>query len=156
MSKWPMRGHFQYLRFKTFPMTPRTPQCKVYWALLLNSKHSGVPEDSKSPTLGVLGFTPTLCQSRVATLLPTCVRDALPTRLRRPHQPLGPSSRWEDLLAFARLSIIAAPSDPRRSHKIHIRLFLFLPHPLPSCWFGRSLNSRRRRRTPHLINKRGE
>jgi len=31
MSKWPMRGHFRYLRFKTFPMTPRTPQCKVFW-----------------------------------------------------------------------------------------------------------------------------
>jgi hypothetical protein len=62
-----MRGHFRYLRFKTFPMTPRTPQCEVFWALLLNPKHSGVPEDSKSPTLGVLGFTPTLGQSGVAT-----------------------------------------------------------------------------------------
>jgi hypothetical protein len=50
-------------------MTPRTPQCEVFWALLLNSKHSGVPEDPKSPTLGVLGFTPTLGQSGVATLL---------------------------------------------------------------------------------------
>jgi hypothetical protein len=57
MSKWPMRGHFWYLRFKTFPMTPRTPQCEVFWALLSNSKHSGVLEDSKFPTLGVLGFT---------------------------------------------------------------------------------------------------
>jgi hypothetical protein len=68
MSKWPMRGHFRYLRFKTFPMTPRTPQCEVFWALLLSSKHSGVPEDSKSPTLGVLGFTPTLGQSGVAII----------------------------------------------------------------------------------------
>jgi len=34
ISKWPMRGHFRYLRFKTFPMTPRTPQCEVFWALL--------------------------------------------------------------------------------------------------------------------------
>ncbi len=67
MSKWPMRGHFLYLRFKTFPMTPRTPQCEVFWALLSNPKHSGVPEDSKSPTLEVLGFTPTLGQSGVAT-----------------------------------------------------------------------------------------
>jgi hypothetical protein len=48
-------------------MTPRTPQCKVFWALLSSSKHSGVPEDSKSPTLRVLGFTPTLGQSGVAT-----------------------------------------------------------------------------------------
>jgi len=67
MSKWPMRGHFRYLRFKTFSMTPRTPQCKVFWALLSSSKHSGVSEDSKFPTLGVLGFTPTLGQSGVAT-----------------------------------------------------------------------------------------
>jgi hypothetical protein len=58
MSKWPMRGHFRYLRFKTFPMTQRTPQCEVFWALLSNSKHSRVSEDSKSPTLEVLGFTP--------------------------------------------------------------------------------------------------
>jgi hypothetical protein len=67
MSEWLMRGHFRYLRSKTFPMTPRTPQCEVFWALLSNSKHSGVPEDSKSPTLEVLGFTPTLGQSGVAT-----------------------------------------------------------------------------------------
>jgi hypothetical protein len=67
MSKWPMRGHFRYLRFKTFLMTPRAPQCKVFWALLSNSKHSGVPEDSKSATLEVLGFTLTLGQSGVAT-----------------------------------------------------------------------------------------
>jgi hypothetical protein len=49
-------------------MTPRTPQCEVFWALLSNSKHSGVLEDSKSPTLEVLGFTPTLDQSGVATI----------------------------------------------------------------------------------------
>jgi hypothetical protein len=67
MSKWPMRGHFQYLRFKKFLMTPKTLQCEVFWALLLRSEHSGVLEDSKSPTLQVLGFTPTLCQSGVAT-----------------------------------------------------------------------------------------
>ncbi len=57
-----MRGRFLYLRFNTFPMTPRTPQCEVFWALLSNSKHSGVPEDSKSPTLEVLGFTPHLAK----------------------------------------------------------------------------------------------
>jgi hypothetical protein len=73
MFKWPMRGHFRYLRFKTFSMTSRTPQCKVFWALLSNSKHSGVSEDSKSPTLGVLGFTPTLGQSEVATSLVACI-----------------------------------------------------------------------------------
>jgi serine/threonine protein kinase len=42
-----------------------------------NSKHSGVPEDPKSPTLGVLGFTPTLGQSRVATDQPMRHRIAL-------------------------------------------------------------------------------
>ncbi len=62
-----MRDHFRYLRFKTFPMTLRTPQFEVFWALLSNPKRSGVLEDSKSPTLGVLGFTPTLGQSGVAT-----------------------------------------------------------------------------------------
>jgi hypothetical protein len=56
-------------------MTPRTPQCEVFWALLSNPKHSGVPEDSKSPTLEVLGFTPTLGQSGVATY-PELMRDA--------------------------------------------------------------------------------
>ncbi len=50
-------------------MTPRTPQCEVFWALLSNPKHSGVPEDSKSLTLGVLGFTPTLGKSGVAIVI---------------------------------------------------------------------------------------
>ncbi len=60
---------FDIYASRPFPMTPRTPQCEVFWALLSNSKHSGVPEDSKSPTLGVLGFTPTLGQSGVATII---------------------------------------------------------------------------------------
>jgi hypothetical protein len=67
-----MRGYLRYLRFKTFPMTPRTPQCELFWALMSNPKHSGILEDSKSPTLGVLGFTPTLGQNGVATTLRTC------------------------------------------------------------------------------------
>jgi hypothetical protein len=58
MSKWPMRGHFRYMRFKTFPMTPRTPQCEVFWALLSSFEHSGVPEDSKSPTFPSVGLHP--------------------------------------------------------------------------------------------------
>jgi hypothetical protein len=68
MSELPMRGHFPYLRFKIFPMTPRTPQCEVFYPLLSNSGHSGVPKDSKSQLFQVLGFTPTLGQSRGATL----------------------------------------------------------------------------------------
>jgi hypothetical protein len=67
MSKWPMRGHFRYLSFKIFPMTLRTPQCEVFCPLLSSSEHSGVPEDSNSQLFQVLGFTPTLGQSGVAT-----------------------------------------------------------------------------------------
>ncbi len=86
MSKWPMRGHFRHLRFKTFPMTPRTPQCEVFWPLLLNSKHSGVSEDSKSPTLGVLGFTLTLGQNGVATNL---------EKVHKRYKAFVDKSRWE-------------------------------------------------------------
>jgi len=39
-------------------MTPRTPQYKVFWALLLSSEHSGVPEDSKPPTFPSVGLHP--------------------------------------------------------------------------------------------------
>jgi len=58
MSELPMRGHFRYLRFKTFPMTPRTPQCEVFCLLLSSSKHSGVPEDSQPPTFPSVGLHP--------------------------------------------------------------------------------------------------
>jgi hypothetical protein len=58
LSKWPMRSHFRYLRFETFPMTPRTPQCEVFWALLSSSEHLGVPEDSKSITFPSVGLHP--------------------------------------------------------------------------------------------------
>jgi len=47
-------------------MKSRKPQGKVIWVLLLSSEHAGVPKDSKSPTLQMLGFTPTLGQSGVA------------------------------------------------------------------------------------------
>ncbi len=62
MSKWPMRGHFRYVRFKTFLVTPKTLQCEVFWALPLSSKHSGIPEGSKPPLFQVLGFTPYLAK----------------------------------------------------------------------------------------------
>jgi hypothetical protein len=58
MSEFPMRGHFRYLRFKTFPMTPRTPQCEVFCLLLSSSEHSGVPEDSQPPTFPSVGLHP--------------------------------------------------------------------------------------------------
>jgi hypothetical protein len=48
MSELTMRGHFRYLSFKTFPTTPRTPQCQVFCPLLSSSEHSGVPKDSNS------------------------------------------------------------------------------------------------------------
>jgi len=50
-------------------MTPRTPQCEVFWPLLSNPKHSGVPEDSKSPTLGMRVSSSHFTQSRVATTM---------------------------------------------------------------------------------------
>jgi hypothetical protein len=53
-----MRRHFRYLRFKTFPMTPRTPQCEVFYPLLSSSEHSGVPEDSQPPTFPSVGLHP--------------------------------------------------------------------------------------------------
>jgi hypothetical protein len=71
-----MRGYFGQLQFETFPMTLRTPQGEVFWALLLSSEHSRVPEDSDSRLFQVLGFTLTLGQSRGATLIPS---DALPS-----------------------------------------------------------------------------
>jgi hypothetical protein len=49
-------------------MTPRTPQCEVFWSFKSSSEFSGVPEDSNPKFFQVLGFTPTLGQSRVATL----------------------------------------------------------------------------------------
>jgi len=58
MSELPMRGHFRYLRFKTFPMTPRTLQGEVFCPLLSSSKHSGVPKDSQPPTFPSVGLHP--------------------------------------------------------------------------------------------------
>jgi hypothetical protein len=77
MSELPMRGHFRYLRFKTFSTTPRTLQCKVFFPLLSSSEHLGVPEDSNSQLFQVLGFTPTLGQSRGATSAMYCKSMAL-------------------------------------------------------------------------------
>jgi hypothetical protein len=39
-------------------MTPKTPQCRVFWALLSSFEHSGVPEDSKIPNFGSVGLHP--------------------------------------------------------------------------------------------------
>jgi hypothetical protein len=43
---------------RPFPMTPRTRQCEVFWALLSSSEHSGVPEDSKSSLFPSVGLHP--------------------------------------------------------------------------------------------------
>jgi len=77
MSEWPMRGHFRYLRFKTFLMTLRTPQWEVFWALLLSSEHSGVPEDSQPPTFPSVGLHPHTwpkwgCDTLLANLFSLC------------------------------------------------------------------------------------
>ncbi len=78
---------FDIYASRPFSATPRTRQCNVFWALLSNSKHLVVPEDSKSPTLGVLGFTPTLGQNGVATFkLPSRHASQLPQcAFRRGH-----------------------------------------------------------------------
>jgi hypothetical protein len=52
---------------RTFQWHQEHLNARLFWAFLLSSKHSGVPKDSKSPTLEVLGFTPTLGQSGVVT-----------------------------------------------------------------------------------------
>jgi hypothetical protein len=49
-------------------MTPRTLQCEVFWSSKSSSEFSGVSEDSNPNFFQVLGFTPTLGQSRVATI----------------------------------------------------------------------------------------
>ncbi len=67
MSKWPMRGQFKHLHFKTFPMTSRTLQYEVFWPFNSSSEFSGVPEDSKFPLLGVWASPSHLAQSGVAT-----------------------------------------------------------------------------------------
>jgi hypothetical protein len=45
-----------------------TNECEVFRALLSSSEHLRILKGSKSPTLQVLGFTPTLGQSGVATI----------------------------------------------------------------------------------------
>jgi hypothetical protein len=70
MSKLSMRGNFRHLHFNTFPMTPRTPQCEVFWPFNLSTEFSGVPEDSKFPLLGVWVSPSHLAQSGVATDAP--------------------------------------------------------------------------------------
>ncbi len=67
MSKWLMRGHFGHLHFKKFPMTSRTPECKVFWPLQFSSEFSGVLEDSNFPLLEVWVSSSHLTQSGVAT-----------------------------------------------------------------------------------------
>ncbi len=83
MSELPIRGHFRYLRFKTFSTTSRTPQCEVFCPLLSSSAHSGVPEDSNYQLFQVLGFTPTLGQRRGAT--PTIFSIGKHERIRHWH-----------------------------------------------------------------------
>jgi hypothetical protein len=50
---------FDIYASRPFQWHPKTPKCEVFWALLSSYENS---KDSKSPTLEVLGFTPTLGQ----------------------------------------------------------------------------------------------
>ncbi len=74
-------------------MTPRTPQCEVFWSSKSSSELSRVPEDSNPNFFQVLGFTPTLGQSRVATLVG--IRIGI---LRRPGKT-GPCC-WNPVVAW--------------------------------------------------------
>jgi hypothetical protein len=48
-------------------MTPKTPQCEVFWPFNSSSEFSGVPKDSKFPLLGVWASPSHLAQNGVAT-----------------------------------------------------------------------------------------
>ncbi len=50
-------------------MTPKTPQCEVFWHFNLSFEFSGVLEDSKFPLLGVWASPSHLAQNGVETLL---------------------------------------------------------------------------------------
>jgi hypothetical protein len=56
-------------------MTPRTPQCKVFWPFNSSSEFLGVLEDSKFPLLGMWASPSHLAQSGVATKLPDFDKD---------------------------------------------------------------------------------
>jgi hypothetical protein len=58
---------FDIYASRPFQWHQEHPQFKVFWPLLSNSKHSGVPEDSKSPTLGMGVSSSHFTQSKVAT-----------------------------------------------------------------------------------------
>jgi len=60
-------GIFDIYASRPFPMTLRTPQYEVFWALLSSSEHSGVPKGSNPSLFPSVGLHPTLGQSRVAT-----------------------------------------------------------------------------------------
>jgi hypothetical protein len=136
MSEWPMRDHFRYLHFKTFPMTPRTPQCKVFWALLSSSEHSRVPEDSNfskcwasPPHLAKMG----LRQLQVSTfgsgscILPLCPKwgcDTSPWVTWCPNTPLYLIS----LLTFYFLG--DTPFHPLPLLLKWTRLWTWIPQPL--------------------------
>jgi hypothetical protein len=77
-------------------MTPRTPQCEVFWSSKSSFEFSGVPEDSNPNFFQVLGFTPTFGQSRVATQF-----DSRPLKVgNRPLPNIrfeSATRRWKDL-----------------------------------------------------------
>ncbi len=62
-------GIFDIYVSRPFQWHQEHPIARCFSPLLSSSKHSGVPEDSQSQLFQVLGFTPTLGQSRGATLV---------------------------------------------------------------------------------------
>jgi hypothetical protein len=60
-------GIFDIYVSRPFQWHQEHPKCEVFWSSKSSSEISGVPEDSNPNFFQVLGFTPTLGQSRVAT-----------------------------------------------------------------------------------------
>jgi hypothetical protein len=89
-------------------MTPRTPQCEVFWSSKSSSEFSGVPEDSNPNFFQVLGFTPTFGQSRVATQF-----DSRPLKVKnRPKSDVYRRSatwRWKALKESYKISLDLIP-----------------------------------------------
>jgi hypothetical protein len=66
-----MRGHFRHLNFKSFSMSWRTPQGKVFWPLQSNSEVSGVSKESQVPISKMWVSSSHSTKNGVATFSPT-------------------------------------------------------------------------------------
>jgi len=130
MSEWPMRGHFRYLRFKTYLMTLRTPQCEVFWALLSSSKHSGVPEDSEPATFPSVGLHPHTWPKWGCDIFSLCQKiSILRSSTGSPSYLLFFSRHFSVRLVVGRNS----PREFRAKMRYSVFIFIFFPMTLPPC-----------------------